>query len=179
MRLLRFARLALVMALALASLPASAQTTGSGALRAQPARVPPAFAPSASTAAPASEPRTVLVAARSLPARSIVTERDVMLARLPASSGALSSPEAAVGLETRGAIPAGRPVRSDDLSEPAVVERNERVTLRFRAGALSISTEGLALDRVGVGRRVRVMNLSSRRTVVGVASGPGVVEVVR
>lgn len=171
---------ALALAFALPALEGVAQTMGSGALRAQPARVPPDFASDVSASvAPSSQPREVLITARNLPARSIVTDGDVVLALRPASTGALSSAEAAVGLETRGAIPAGRALRPEDLAEAAVIERNERVTLIFRSGALSISTEGMALDRAGTGRRVRVMNLSSRRTVVGVASGPGAVEVQR
>ena len=71
----------------------------------------------------------------------------------------------------------GRPIAAGDLGPPAVVERNQIVTLRFRRGALLIEGEGKALDRGPEGARVRVMNLLSRVSVTGRVAGPNLVEV--
>ncbi|MBE2278027.1 MAG: flagellar basal body P-ring formation protein FlgA [Rhodobacteraceae bacterium] len=117
-----------------------------------------------------------LIAARTLPARTVISEGDVMTVDAEIA-GAATSPEAAVGLETRVAIYAGRPVRTADLGAPALVERNAVVTLLYRAGGLSIRAEGRALARGGAGEEIRVMNLGSRTTVTGVIGPDGAVHV--
>jgi flagellar basal body P-ring formation protein FlgA len=117
-----------------------------------------------------------LVATRTIRAKSLVTAEDLALvsAELP---GALSDPGLAVGLEARVAIYAGKPVRPGDLGPPTLVERNQLVTLIFRAGGLAISTEGRALARGSEGDDIRVMNLGSRNTVTGRVGPDGAVYV--
>lgn len=113
-----------------------------------------------------------LVAARTLPARSLIGPDDLML--VPAEiSGALTGPDAAIGLETRVAIYAGRPVRAADLGPPALVERNAIVSLIYRTGAMTIRTEGRALARASAGEVVRALNLSSKTTVSGIVGPDG------
>jgi flagella basal body P-ring formation protein FlgA len=80
-------------------------------------------------------------------------------------------------MEARVNLYPGRPIRAGDLRAPAVIDRNEVVTLQYRAGAISIVTEGRALDRAAEGERLRILNLSSRVTVTAVAIGPGLAEV--
>jgi flagella basal body P-ring formation protein FlgA len=87
--------------------------------------------------------------------------------------GALRGPAEALGLEARVNLYPGRPIRGGDLGPPAVIGRNEIVTLHYARGALSIVTEGRALDRAAEGERLRILNLSSRSTVTAVAAGPG------
>ncbi len=89
--------------------------------------------------------------------------------------GALTSAKAAIGQETRVAIYAGRPVKADDIGQPALVERNETVTLVYRAGGLLIMAEGRALARAGAGEMVRAMNLSSKTTVEGLVAPDGTI----
>lgn len=117
-----------------------------------------------------------LVAARTVPARTILAATDVSLVEAQVG-GAHRRIEDVVGLETRVTLYAGRPVNVGDVGPPALIERNEIVTLRFRSGALVIETDGRALDRAAAGRGVRVMNLGSRAVVVGRVAGPGIVEV--
>lgn len=120
----------------------------------------------------------VVVAARALPASTVITKAD--LAMSPKShDGGLRDIDAAVGMETRVTIYAGRPVSLSDLRPAALVERNEIVAMSFERGALSIQTEGRALDRGAKGDRVRVMNLSSRTIVTGEVTGRSLVAVSR
>ena len=92
---------------------------------------------------------------------------------------ALTDMRDAIGMEARVNLYPQRPIRSADLGLPTLVERNARVRLTFVAGPLRISTEGRALARAGAGEPVRVMNMQSRATVIGVAVAPGEVEVTR
>lgn len=117
-----------------------------------------------------------VIAARTLPARSVLGPSDLRLSEMD-SPGAITDMAEAVGLETRISIYQGRPVRPGDLRQPAVMERNDLVAMSYRTGALDISAEGRAMDRAGIGERVRVMNLSSRKIVVGRVIGPTMVQV--
>ena len=105
-----------------------------------------------------------LIAARTIPARSIIGPEDILVRDIDAL-GALETPALAIGQEARVALYAGRPIRAADVGAPAVVERNQIITLIYRHGVIMISTEGRALDRAGPGDRIRVMNISSRTTV--------------
>ena len=94
-----------------------------------------------------------------------------------ATPGALSDMADAVGMEARINLYPGRPIRPGDLRPPAIVERNEIVSLRYNYGGLLVMTEGRALDRAAEGEALRVINLASRQTVTATASGPGLVTV--
>ena len=117
-----------------------------------------------------------LVATGLIRGQSVIGPGDVALVegRVP---GALSDPAAAVGMEARVNLYPDRPIRPTDLRAPAVVERNEIVTLRYDQNGLLIVAEGRVLDRAGVGDRVRVLNLASRNTVTGTVLAPGLIGV--
>jgi flagella basal body P-ring formation protein FlgA len=117
-----------------------------------------------------------VVATRTIRAHAVIGPEDLTLveAILP---GALGDPAAAIGLEARVAIYAGRPVGPDDVTAPALVERNQLVPLIYLSGGLQISTEGRALARGSEGEQVRVMNLGSRSTVSGRVGPDGAIYV--
>jgi flagella basal body P-ring formation protein FlgA len=117
-----------------------------------------------------------VVATRTIRAQTVIGPEDLTLvaAELP---GALSDPEAALGLEAKVAIYAGRPVLPANLGKPTLVQRNQVVALIYLSGGLAISTEGRALARGSEGDTVRVINLSSRSTVTGRIGPDGAVYV--
>ena len=117
-----------------------------------------------------------VVATRTIRAQTVIGPEDLTLvaAELP---GALTDPGEALGLEAKVAIYAGRPVMSADLGSPALVLRNQIVTLIYLSGSLAISTEGRALARGAEGETVRVLNLASRSTVTGRIGPDGAVYV--
>lgn len=117
-----------------------------------------------------------LVAARNLRAQTIVTAADLGRGQT-AIDGALRDPSDALGLETRVTIYAGRPIHAHDLGPPAVVDRNEIIVMVYDVSGLEIVTEGRALERGGIGDRIRVMNMTSRATVTGRITAHGTVEV--
>lgn len=106
-----------------------------------------------------------IVAAKTIPAQTILTFDDLVLRDIEIQ-GAISDPFQLVGKETRNAIYAGRPIRAVDVSAPAIIERNQIISLVYESSSLSIRTDGRALDRGGIGDLISVMNLSSRTTVI-------------
>lgn len=114
----------------------------------------------------------IVLAARTLRPQTIVTAADLFVkpGKIP---GAVEDPESLIGLETRVALYAGRPVRFADVGPPAIIERNQIVLLIFARGGLKIQADGRALARAGTGDRLRVMNLDSRATVWGTAQADG------
>lgn len=113
-----------------------------------------------------------VIALRTIPAKSIVSEGDIGLVDA-AIDGALTETRAALGFEARMTIYAGRPLRGSDLVAPAMVERNQSVRLIYKAGSLTISAQGRALARGAKGDLIRVMNLTSKTTVTGTISWDG------
>ena len=119
-----------------------------------------------------------IVAARTIRPQTILTLSDMAIksGKVP---GGVEDPAALVGLETRVALYAGRPIRMNDVGPPALVERNQIVPLVFNSNGISILTEGRVLDRAAPGEFVRVMNLSSRSTVSGKVMPDGSVAVTQ
>jgi len=114
----------------------------------------------------------VVVANRTIPARSLITAEDLALRDMDVP-GAVSDPAEIIGMEARIALYANRPIRAADIGFPAIVERNQIIPLVFGSSNLTITTEGRALDRAGPGDVIRVMNIASRNTVTAVIGADG------
>jgi flagella basal body P-ring formation protein FlgA len=83
-----------------------------------------------------------------------------------------------IGMEAQRALSAGTIVRASDVIRPQLVRRGEPVTITLRDGGLTISTEGRALGNGAAGDFVRVVSLSTNRTLDGVVEGTGAIRVV-
>lgn len=103
-----------------------------------------------------------VVAARNLPAGTVVTAADMRPAETGGEIGDISH---LVGLETRIAVYEGRPLLPNLLQEPVLVERNQLVRLNFQRGEVHIATDGRALDAGQAGDVIRVLNQASRNTI--------------
>lgn len=113
-----------------------------------------------------------LVATRVIRAQTLISAGDVTLVDAEIA-GALANPEDVEGLEARVTLYPGRAIRVTDIGPPALVERNQIVTLIYSAGGLGITTDGRALARGGLGDVIRVMNLSSRTVLVAQVAEDG------
>lgn len=117
-----------------------------------------------------------VVATRTLPAGSVITEGDMRM-KADKSASKLKISEA-VGRETRVTIYEGRPIRANQLIQPALIDRNQIVPLRYQSSGLQILTEGRALDRGAAGDVIRVLNTASRNTVSARVTPEGQLEVL-
>jgi flagellar basal body P-ring formation protein FlgA len=107
-----------------------------------------------------------VVAARTIRAHSILSESDLTLSA-DAVPGAAETLDLVLDREARVAIFAGQPVRLSDLSDPALIERNQIVPVVFRRGGLEIRAEARALGRAAAGEPLRAMNTASRTIISG------------
>ena len=113
-----------------------------------------------------------VIAARTIPAQSLIGPDDLLVQPIDVPGGT-DDPLLLIGMEARTALYAGRPVLPADVGFPAVVDRNEIIPIIYDTGGLTISTEGRALGRGGVGEIIRVMNLTSRVTVTAQIGADG------
>lgn len=117
-----------------------------------------------------------VVASRMIRAQSVLMPSDVALVE-GTVPGTLNDLMEVVGKESRVNLYQGRPIRAADLGPPAIIERNQLISLRYFYSGLAIVTEGRALGRAGAGESIRVMNLDSRATVTGEVLADGSVSV--
>lgn len=127
---------------------------------------------------PAPAPAQEVLATHTLRVGTVLEERDL---KAPVGDDVRGREliAALVGLETRRAIYTGRPVVAADLGPPTLVRRNAVVVMLYSDRGLGIRTEGRALDSGGAGEVVRVINLTSRRSVLATVTGENRVEVHR
>ncbi|MEP4194555.1 MAG: flagellar basal body P-ring formation chaperone FlgA [Aliishimia sp.] len=119
-----------------------------------------------------------VVTVKTVRANTLLTASDLTI-KPESVSGGISDVSLVIGMEARVVLYAGRPIKEEHLTEPAIVQRNEIVPLVFEQSGLSISTNGRALDRGAVGDMIRVMNLASRTTLFGKVLSNGAIDVTR
>lgn len=125
---------------------------------------------------------TVPVPARRMMPDEIVAAADLTAIDLPLArigTFAVTDPAALIGQQVRRVLAQGRPVMVQSVMQPLVIDRGDKVSIRYDDGLLSLAAPGRALDDAHRGQDVRVVNLVSNTTLVGTASGEGIVEVRR
>lgn len=118
----------------------------------------------------------MVVPTRTIRANAIITDIDVLVKAGNVANG-FDRVTDVIGQEARTTLYAGRAILVDDIGPPALVARNQIVSLRFETSGLIITTEGRSLERGGIGDRVRIMNLTSRATLFGQVHSDGSVHV--
>lgn len=125
----------------------------------------------------ASAQADVVTANRIIKAQGIIESGDLSMSEGD-TDGLFTDPSDVVGMEAKVTLYAGRAIRFEDVSQPAVVDRNQTVEMIYRRGPLTIVAAGRALDRAAVGETIRVMNNSSRVTVSAQVTAMGQVTVL-
>lgn len=123
----------------------------------------------------------VVVARQPIARGTILTEDDLRieerrLDELPTT--VLTEVASAVGHEARVALAAGKPLTVQGLANAVLVKRGDLVRVLVEKGGMRISVAGEAMDTGGAGERVRVVNASSKRELVGRVVDHGTVSVV-
>lgn len=74
-------------------------------------------------------------------------------------------------------VVAGAPIRDNDIKAPLVVERGEHITILYTVGGMQMTAKGKAMQNGATGDMIRVVNLSSNRSVTGEVTGNALVKV--
>lgn len=85
--------------------------------------------------------------------------------------------EDVVGLRTKRALAAGKPIYAGVLKREQLVRRGSTVEIIADTGGLLVTMRGKALADGGRGDRIRVENSKSGRVVTGTVSGRGIIHV--
>jgi len=116
----------------------------------------------------------VLTWARSINAGEIVQPADLVWGKVAAAPvDAPADAEAVIGLAARRPLRAGAAVGSRDVSAPLVIKANEIVTLTYDNQGVSLALQAKALSSGAVGETINVQNVTSKKTVQAVVTGPG------
>jgi flagella basal body P-ring formation protein FlgA len=127
----------------------------------------------------ATDPVTVVVAARTLKPGEVLAPADVAVEQRPSAAlpyDFVGDAAQAVGLTVRRTQAAGAVLAQGALEHPEVVARGALVTLVSTSGTVTVQSEGIALEPGRLRQRVRVRSASGR-VVEGTAEGPGQVRV--
>lgn len=110
----------------------------------------------------------VPVLARAIARGQQVTADDVRWAKVRTSSlpaGVATDLDQVLRMTARRPLQAGQPLRQRDLERPALVEKNQLVTMVLRAGKMTLTAQGRAMERGAKGDVVRVQNTMSNQIV--------------
>lgn len=83
-----------------------------------------------------------------------------------------------IGLETKRALQANRPIRLGEVQTPVLVKKGALVTMLVRTPAISLSAVGQALEDGAMGEVIRILNPKSHKTVQGTVVSKGQVQMI-
>lgn len=122
------------------------------------------------------ETTDVVLLQRPVARGEIVASQDIITERRPREGMAqdlATEPAAVIGKSARRALQPGQPLRLSDLQRHEIIARNEIVTAVFEAPGLVLTMRGRANEAGALGDLVTVQNLTSKKIVQGVVTGPG------
>lgn len=118
----------------------------------------------------------VVTLARPVERGELLKEADVLVERRPRAEigrDVITDRDLAMGFAARNSLPAGRPLRSADLTKPELVLRNETVTLVYEVPGIVLTVRGKATEGGAEGDVISVLNEQSKRLVQGTVVGTG------
>ncbi len=124
--------------------------------------------------------RDVLVAAHTLEPKAVLAPGDFRVESRPSTEvprDALASAVDAPDLEAVVTVPAGQVIVPRMLRQKILVKRGEIVTLVLEGNGFRITTQGRASEDAHRGDPVRVVNVSSKRELVGRVEEAGTVRI--
>ncbi len=115
----------------------------------------------------------VLTYARSLAAGEAVQPQDLVYAKVAvAPSDTPSDADQVIGLVAKRPLRAGAVVSLRDVSAPQVIKAGDTVAVTYEAEGITLTLQGKAMASAAMGDGVSIQNISSKKTIQAVASGP-------
>jgi len=126
------------------------------------------------------ETADAVVPIRTIGRGEIVKAADLTVERRPKAevTGDIAATAAeTVGRAARQPLRINQPIRRADLMRPELVKRDDNVTLVYEMPGILLTTRGKAVEAGAEGDLVGVLNLQTKRTIQGIVTGPGRVEI--
>ncbi len=120
----------------------------------------------------------VVVPAHDIARGDTIGENDLTFATVDGNalmSGVPTKMDEVKGMQTRRALSAGQPFRTEDVRRPIVVTKGQTVTMEFAAPGVELTAMGRAMSEGGIGDTVTIQNPASYRMVSGIVIAPGTV----
>lgn len=112
----------------------------------------------------------------------IITEQDVTQHRLPytrVGAYAVVDIEYVIGKQVQRLLPKGRPIMTQSIMDQLIIDRGDKVEIRYTDGPITLTAPGRALANASLGQEIKIVNLVGNKMLVGIASSEGVVEIIR
>lgn len=121
----------------------------------------------------------ILIAAENLQRRDVLTPEKVefRLQDISDLNQPLFDDEEIYGKRLKRSARVGQPLLRRQIDFPPMVKRRDKVTIQARRGGLLLTAAGEAKEDGQEGDMIRVINLGSRKVVLGRVTAPGLVEV--
>lgn len=123
----------------------------------------------------------IVVAREAVPRGNLITAANLMLAERDIGSNrraAYTDTEAIVGKITRTALSPGQVIRANQLREPQLIQKGNRVAIVASSNGLEVRMVGIALSDGRLGDQIRVRNSSSQRVIQARVAAADRVEVI-
>ena len=122
----------------------------------------------------------VWVAARTLEAGEVISRRDLRMdpsAAVGTDRARVEHPSQVVGRRATRVVREGTVLRPGHFGDVPVIVRGGMVRIRLQRGPMRIEAMGRAREDGAPGTPIRVLNLESRREIVGIVKADGIVHV--
>ena len=121
-----------------------------------------------------------VVAARTIERNQVVGANDVKKARInivQARHALVTDPEKIIGLSSRRRIFAGQPILLRNLEIRTAIKKGDNVTILAESGPIRITDIGQARQDGAIGKKIAVLNLTSKKIIMAEVMNPNLVKV--
>ncbi|GHF29390.1 flagellar basal body P-ring biosynthesis protein FlgA [Kordiimonas sediminis] len=112
--------------------------------------------------------RQIPVLASGIMPGHVISEADILWESFPIrrlTRNTVQSMDELIGMTLRRPIRSGNMIRTTDVQRPELVKKGSAVQVILSQGSMQLSSVGKALESGGKGEMIRIMNLSSKKTI--------------
>lgn len=103
----------------------------------------------------------------------IISARDIDWMDMPqkrVANGTILNEKDLINLTPRRTISGGKPMISNELEHPKMVDRGDAITIVFESGPMVLTTKGKAMQAGAMGDMIRISNVDSNKNLQGVVT---------